>query len=495
MKPFLLMLTVFSNLALGQGLNHQWLMGSFNFFQDPKGRMLFDANNYSLVNENRKMVFKGTEANISNSQGNLLISSNGIWVANSIGDTMLNGANINPGTFVSNFPYALPITNNNIILPFPADSDKYVLFHHTAEWNGISYPTYEIMYSIINITLDSGLGGIIPGQKSIIALSDTLNWGLAACKHANGRDWWITAQRFNSDSIYTILLTSTGVNVSVQQLNIPDVWYNATQPTFSPDGKKFAFAYSNGGTVTEHFLYIFDFDRCSGLFSNPHMIDLSSGGVGWGLAFSPNSKMLYVCSSNFVYQIEIDPLTFQTVATYDGFISPVGGSCCATTFWNMYLAANGKIYVTSGSGVEHLHEINYPDSGGIACDVQQHAISLGYTQLRAIPNHPNYYLGCDTTSGCTCLTTGIENRNTHDFKFSISPIPAKNYIKAIYLLPENKKGKFEIFDVNGKLVYSQQLSPWSTMLNLEVSFLSTGIYNCSIISGNYRCNKKLAISN
>jgi hypothetical protein len=42
----------------------------------------------------------------------------------------------------------------------------------------------------------------------------------------------------------------------------------------------------------------------------------------------------------------------------------------------MYLAANGKLYITSGSSVQHLHEMNYPDSAGVACDVQQHAIEF-----------------------------------------------------------------------------------------------------------------------
>ncbi|MBL0340264.1 MAG: hypothetical protein IPP71_04670 [Bacteroidetes bacterium] len=166
---------------------------------------------------------------------------------------------------------------------------------------------------------------------------------------------------------------------------------------------------------------------------------LSDSSYLWGLAFSPSGQFAYSCSDNYIFQINIDDLSVDTVAIYDGFISPVGFSCCQTSFFNMYLAANGKIYVTSGSGVQHLHEINYSDSAGIACDVQQHAIYLGYAQLRAVPNHPNYYLGCDTTSSCACLTTGINEVTSHDFNFSVSPNPNNGSFKIMYLLPQNKK--------------------------------------------------------
>ncbi|MBL0340260.1 MAG: hypothetical protein IPP71_04650 [Bacteroidetes bacterium] len=128
----LLVLFLFSvTFAHGQGYNHQWLLGSYNFFQDPKGRMLFDTSNYILLNENRKMPFKGTQANISDSNGNLIMSSNGVWIANATGDTMMNGSGLNPSVFTSNWPFGIPIGGINIILPLPADSSKYILFHKT----------------------------------------------------------------------------------------------------------------------------------------------------------------------------------------------------------------------------------------------------------------------------------------------------------------------------------------------------------------------------
>jgi hypothetical protein len=213
------------------------------------------------------------------------------------------------------------------------------------------------------------------------------------------------------------------------------------------------------------------------------------------LAFSPSGKYIYACTSTRIFQFDTDNLNVDTVAVYDGFISPPGDPCCATSFWNMYLAANGKIYVTSGSSVQHLTVINYPDSAGLACDVQQHSIDLvDYLHLRSVPNHPNYYLGCDTTLGCPCLTTGIEEPGGHDFRFNVAPNPTNGNFKITYLLPQNKTGKLEVVDINGRRIYEMNLPPWSTMQEVSLpKNIASGVYNCMITSGVERGSKKVVV--
>jgi hypothetical protein len=96
-----LVLFVFAINATGQGYNHQWLLGNNPFINFPNGRAFFDVNSETFTSEFRKMSFKGTQANISDANGNLLMASNGIWIANATGDTMLNGGGLNPGVFTS----------------------------------------------------------------------------------------------------------------------------------------------------------------------------------------------------------------------------------------------------------------------------------------------------------------------------------------------------------------------------------------------------------
>ena len=119
------------------------------------------------------MVFYGTEANFSDNNGNLLMSSNGIWIANAAGDTMMNGSGLNPSPFTSNWPNGIPFSLINLFLPMPGDSSKFVLFHKTL-YGTLTPANSGFYYSLINITLNNGLGAVI--NKNDTLLVDTLSW-------------------------------------------------------------------------------------------------------------------------------------------------------------------------------------------------------------------------------------------------------------------------------------------------------------------------------
>ena len=447
------------------------------------------------------MPFNSTQGNISDVNGNFLMSSNGVWIANANNDTMLNGSGLNPNSFTSGATtYGLPLPNGNVFLPWPDDTTKFILFHQTGNYvNNIPTISSEVYYSVIDMTHDGGLGEVV--QKNVVAYNDSIGWGLGACKHANGRDWWVVALSKNADSVLTFLLTASGVQfIGKQNLFVPAYPEWVGQPVFSPDGNKFSYSHGytlNGGIYWYHDVRLFDFDRCTGIFSNPLVVDLSDGVFGFGVAFSPNSKYLYACSFLTIFQLNTDtsniPASLQVVALNDSFYSPFPPFL--TDFWLMYLAANGKIYLTSGNGVLDLHFINNPDSGGIACDVHQHDIHLPCFNFRTVPNHPNYYLGCDTAGGCPCLT-GIDNLTQHDFRFRIYPNPVINNILNIgYQLPQNKSGLFQIFDITGKVVFKYVLSQWSNEQSFKLPELSDGVYNCVITSAGERVSKKLLVFN
>ena len=132
-----------------------------------------------------------------------------------------------------------------------------------------------------------------------------------------------------------------------------------------------------------------------------------------------------------------------------------------------------NIYITSGAGTIDLTYINSPDSAGIVFDVQQHALRLPCYTLRAGLNHPNYYLGCDTTLGCGCIT-GLDNLSQHDFLFRIYPNPVtSNSLHIGYLLPQNKAGVFQIYDVNGKVIQKGNTKSSEITINKSIT---SGMY-------------------
>jgi hypothetical protein len=127
--------------------------------------------------------------------------------------------------------------------------------------------------------------------------------------------------------------------------------------------------------------------------------------------------------------------------------------------------------------------------------VQQHFIFLnGIWNTRAVPNHPNYYLGRLQGSPCDTLQwTGIEAQQ-HNFHFRVYPNPiVNNSLHIGYLLPQNKAGVFSIYDVTGKIVFKYNLPPWSNEQGFSLPYLNNGIYNSVITANGYRVSKKLAV--
>ena len=490
MKKLILLFFFLPLIVHSQGENAHWLLGYWPLSYN-KGHMTFDSSSYSYQKEFRKMAFEGTEATISDRNGNFLMSSNGVWIANATNDTMLNGGGLNPGQEVNSNPNGLLLDNANVFLSFKSDTNKYFLFHHTCDFDSVSYVAHELFLTKIDISLDSGKGQVL--VKNQIVFSDTLNWGIGACKHANGRDWWVVMQKQASDIIYIVLVTPDGiVQINTQQLNVPYAWYNSTSLVFSNDGNLFSYVRYYPPTK-ESTLQILDFDRCIGVFSNPRIVTLTQSSFVFGNTFSPSGQYVYANTSGYLFQIDVNTLQVDTVATYDGYCyqyNPNVSLC--TSFFNEYLAANGKIYITSGSSSQHIHEMNYPDSAGVACDFQQHSIFLDMFNFRAVPNHPNYHLGPVIGSICDSLSVGQEEYYSQIQNFQISPNPLKDGpLNIIYLLPQNQPGTFELYDLNGKIIYQQKLPPWSSMQSISFPNLRAGLYSCVIRAGGSVVSRKL----
>lgn len=471
-------LLVFSTLiSRSQGINNIWLMGysgGGGLFQ-----INFDSTPIMPIISPRIMSFDAAEANISDKDGNLLFYSNGIYIADASHDTMQNGGSISIGSFANQFNnHGIPVPQEVIILPNPDDSSKFYLFYQTNSlYLAGRYMPHALFYCEIDMNQNFGLGAVI--NKNIILLSDTLIAGeITACKHANGRDWWLISHRYMSDEYYKFLITPHSVSGPFTQ-NIGSfmMYRGLGQSCFSPDGKKFACYHPLED------LDVMDFDRCTGNFSNFIHVSINDSAAAGGVAFSSNSKLLYVSSTKYVYQINLNDTnitsSMTTVATWDGFYSPF--SPFATTFYLAQLAPDNKIYINSTNGVGHLHVINEPDSFGIACNLAQHSIVLPAFNACTIPNHPNYFLGADSGSVCDTLQLGIKSTQQKIplETVNVFPNPALDYLQVNYI-PSNYVKPIQIIDVNGKVILERKLAQYSQMTRIDVSKFLAGIYLCKI---------------
>ena len=408
MKFLLLSVLLLCHLQFfGQGLNNNWITGYGGGFGDPDfGESIIDFSGGipNVILNNMEMDFNQSHANISDTNGNLLFYTNGFYIADATGDTMLNGTGINPSVFTSMFQDGLTLVQSHVILPKPNNTDIYYLFHTTRD-DGINSVSKYLYVSTIDMNMNGGLGEVT--TKNQILLSKSLTKAkLTAVKHGNGRDWWLLTHELNTNKFYKFFITPSGISPpDSQSIGIMNYTVNG-QVYFTPNGDKYVNSWRDNG------FELYDFDRCTGVFSNANYI-LPSPKNGIGISFSPDGSKLYASSTDSLYQFDLNATNIQAsqtlVAAYDSFLS-AGAFPLPTFFEHMALAPDGKIYMTTGNGTQHYHIIDQPDSLGTACNVIQHGLNLNHYYYNTLPNHPNYHLGPLVGSICDTCTPAYPHR-------------------------------------------------------------------------------------
>ncbi len=480
MKKYLFILFIFINVkSFSQGIDNLWLLGydcCAPYFHPMN--LDFSSGTLTIDTATRNMNFSETNGVVCDKSGNLLFYSNGVYIANANNDTMLNGSGLNPCYYTTNkSQYGLTIPQGNLIIPFPNDSNKYYLFHQTAEDYPIFSYSRNIYYSIIDMSLDNGLGGVI--MKNSVLFSDTLIEGrLTACKHANGRDWWLISNEYMNGKIYKFLITPYNIDGPfVQNIQTSrDVYLG--QVVFSEQGNKYAYYEPYGD------LDIFDFDRCTGDFSNRVHISINDSAVGGGVAFSPSGRYLYISSMYYVYQFDLYAsdiaLSQITVAVWDSTYTPAPP--LATVFYLSQLAPDDKIYINCGNSTTALHVINYPDSAGLSCDVCQHCIQLPAFNAFTIPNHPNYFLGAEAGSICDTLHIGIDDVPDVESAFNLFPNPTTRLLYVTQKVNATIRA-VEVFNTLGQKMDVRYSSIKNNeYLEINVQHLSPGVYFLEMVT-------------
>ncbi len=131
-KIVLIFLMLFSSHAYSQ-IQNTWMTGHLSFGPFLKGGVDFSSSSADTFSLYRDMGFYAINTMINDTSGNLLFYSNGIYMANSNHDTLLNSTNFNPGyaTAVGN-TFGLNLTQSLLIFPFSENSEFYAVIHCSA---------------------------------------------------------------------------------------------------------------------------------------------------------------------------------------------------------------------------------------------------------------------------------------------------------------------------------------------------------------------------
>ena len=347
-------------------------------------------------------------ASIADSSGNLLFYSDGVTIWNKNHVHMLNGTNMGAYT-----------TQGAMIVPLPDNDHLYYFFNFT--WD---YPVhqYHFQYSIIDMNLDNGRGGVLTDKKGIRLFNNSSNH-LSAAYHVNKKDVWVLAHKMNSNQYCAYLVTPDSLN---QTPVISPVGSIVTYPEgymkISPNGKRVALCQANGA-YTGFFESIY-FNNETGMVSDENIVRKEWG--GYGVEYSPDNSKLYI-NSSYLFQYDLNAGTPQEILASEIELSGPTPLEAA-----LQLGPDGKIYCAiGGNGSEYyLSVIDSPNEVGLACNFERDTLYLegNYTN-RGLPSFIQSYLNDPTfTSQHFCLgdltTFEIDDTNGIDsvyWKFNDFP--------------------------------------------------------------------------
>ena len=270
---------------------------------------------------------------------------------------------------------------------------------------------------------------------------------------------------------------------------------------FSPDGSK----YVRYGLTEMHNpsrLEIFDFDRCTGELSNYRNLWYLDSIYAPGLSISPNSRYMYVGRQLSIDQYDLQASDIaaskQTVANYDFFVDPLFPQFGYTTFFLQQLAADKKIYISTGNGTRFLHVIDQPDSVGLACNVLQHSIQLPTFNSFSIPNFPNFRLGPIDGTICDSLGINVITLNSElpqvPTEFAIWPNPAQDYFNyKLYNQEYSGTYHLRLYNTSGILFKEWEFKGKQGFGHYNIEDIQAGVYLLTLTTSDERVQKTVKL--
>ena len=491
----LVTLVSFWTLALGVSAqndsvryDYMWYMGYDEFNGNPIfGTSVFDFNNDTLEvysDDASDIDALATNATVCDADGNFIFFTNGAYIFDASQTFMQGGDTLSTAEYVlDDYEQGLFIEQGALALPHPGDDERWHLFHkYVSTTIHFIYSVYapEVLHTTIDMSLNGGLGGVETLGESI--MQGFLTPGeLTACRHANGRDWWLLFYGNWSNEYHTYLLDPDGLHDTGSQIVGDSVKGGLGTARFSTDGSKFIRMNTINNTLGGN-LDIYDFDRCTGELSNQLHINYPNSGTP-GVSTSPSSQYLYVCRTDTILQYDLwasDIAASETVvAVYDGIPSPLTGF--SSHFSMCSLAPDGKIYVMPATTQEMVHVIHHPDSGGVACEVEQKAFALPHIN-RSMPNFPHYRLGrlegsaCDTVYNTSTPVMEVPGEGMGEVR--IYPNPARDEVRIDYT-GDALVTEVVVYDISGRRVASYDVRVHSSF---SITGLPPGMYLCQVKS-------------
>ena len=347
-------------------------------------------------------------ATISDRNGNLLFYTDGITIYTRDHSSMPNGSGLKGN---------VSTTQSAIIIPKPAHPGIYYVFTVDKPDYALykDEPIEGVHFSEIDMSLNGGLGDVIPNRKNIHLLTYNPNNAIenefkssekiSAVISDDCISYWVVTQF--TDKFYSFNVSASGVNttpvISTLSNNfqpiLNDNFVNVTASGYlkiSPNGKKMAAAYTgtslgsprSGGTKNTGKVFLYDFDDTTGKVSNEQLLLLNT--YPYGIEFSPESTKLYATANSFDDQ---DILKSSELIQFDLESNNIAASktmihTSTNVAGALQLAINGRIYragypMVSGA-IHHnfLSVINKPELLGNNINYSHNSVDISPADVK-----------------------------------------------------------------------------------------------------------------
>ncbi len=389
-----------------------------------------------------------------------------------------------------------PCTQGSLILPKGTNGEYYVFIPTVTDSlyniyftnpNSTRAPYDLLRCDVVDMKLNGGNGKVIEKDKILLQNIEISKVMMQACKHSNGRDWWLLKHGSSQNTIYRFLVTKDSIYGPYLQTFAQPIWDYVDlfgQSAFSKDGKKYAAVMGNNCK-----LFMADFDRCSGELSNPKIyntpIDSTTvpywdnqgilDSTSTGVCFSANGNYLYIARSFNIYQFEYGQ-SDSSLAWYRVKHSFDTTQAAFEDYGQLYRAPNNRIYIGKyGGSLTQFSTINNPDNKGVACGFCRKCFRIDTAQggLTSPPNMPDYDLGADMGSICWPLA----NVDVQKEKVvAIYPNPASSFLIVESESLNQQANELSVFNLLGEEILNKKFKTTNSRYQIDVSHFKKGIY-------------------
>lgn len=370
-----------------QNQNNQWRFG-FNIAVD------FNTSPPSSPSGCAMQTPEGSASIADRFTGELLFYTDGITVWNADNLPMPNGSGLLGGTGL-----LLSSTTAAVIIPKPLSTDIYyiVTIDEQSSGNGIRY-------SVVDMSLNGGLGDILPAQKNLFLFSTTSE-KLHVVPTADGCGFWLLTHDNPGNTFAAFKITQNGFETTPVLSSTGGTQGNgAGHIKVNKQFNKLAL-----GNFFDSTVELFDFDNTTGTVSNPIIWDFSfQNSLIYGVEFSPDGSKLYVSNIEKIIQYDISQPNVAAIEASAFNVSQNAGATYQPA--TLQLGPDNKIYIAAGT----VDAIQFPNQTGVSCGFQRNAIpALIGTSGYGLPQWINFS-DCNNgitgikINGDTCSTSGID---------------------------------------------------------------------------------------